>query len=267
MDDDKLSLWGRFQKGFQILKKPFVYLLVGVVVVLEMVPTGLLPWNTGLYLYGGALIGLLYMILEMLFEIYEKVLTERKELNIIDADKVYDEIKDIILGSKSKRADIQCIGVAGRNGWTNVIEKLTQENNDSYLVKKSIEFKIDIALLDKDIWEQHSNAFRRIDNYSKTIENIQRRSKYLESVVKDGSYLKLHTYNHLPNMIGLLVNENYLFVTNSYWEKQEGEWTLRAGGTNYFVYDKNDDFGGQEVINRFLGWFNYIAAPDSEKNL
>lgn len=266
MSDDKLSLWDRFKKGFQVLKKPIVYFLIGLVVILQIVSPEELPWNTGLYLYGGALLWLLYTILEMLFEIYEKVVVERKELNIIDADKVYDEIKDIILGSKAKRCDIQCIGVAGRNGWTNVIEKLTQENNDAYLVKNSIEFNIDIALLDKDIWEQHSNAFRRIDNYSKTIENIERRSKYLESVVKDDSYLKLHTYNHLPNMIGLLVNDNYLFVTNSYWEKQEGEWTLRAGGTNYFVYDKNDDFGGQEVINRFLGWFKYISAPESEKN-
>ncbi|MBL4644094.1 MAG: hypothetical protein JKY44_10935, partial [Flavobacteriaceae bacterium] len=51
---------------------------------------------------------------------------------------------------------------------------------------------------------------------------------------------------------------NYLFVTNSFWEELHGTMTLRAGGTDYFVYDKNDDFGGQEIIRRFTGWFNFI---------
>ncbi len=63
-------------------------------------------------------------------------------------------------------------------------------------------------------------------------------------------------------MLGFLINDNYLFVTYTFWETLHGKLTLRAGGTDYFIYDKNDDFGGQEVIRRFNGWFNYITNPE-----
>ncbi len=269
MNNENLTLFDRLKEGYRILKKPIVYLLAGMVIILQSIPADLFPWNTGIYLFGGALLWLGYTLLEMLFEIYEKILTQRKELNIIESDDVYKEVRKIVLGSKDRITNIKCIGVAGRNGWSNVIEKLTQENNEDSLVKNAFKFNIDIALLNQNIWEKNDRSFRRIDDYSKTIDNIQKRSMYLEKNTENGSYLKLHVYDHMPNMIGILVNDNYLFITYSYWEIQEDEWTLRAGGTNYFVYDKNDDFGGQEVINRFLGWFDYIVdhgnvTPDSE---
>ena len=42
---------------------------------------------------------------------------------------------------------------------------------------------------------------------------------------------------------------------------------LRAGGTDYFVYNKNDPFGGQEFISKFNGWFKYIRSINkADKN-
>lgn len=265
MNNENTSLWDRFKLGMQLLKKPLVYFLVFLVIILQILPSDILPFNSGVYLYGTALIWLGYTLLEMLFEIHEKILNQRKELNIIESEKVFSEIKDIILGSKQKITNIKCIGVAGRNGWTNVIEKLTQENHEDSLLKNSIKFEIDLLLLDPATWEANGLAFRRINDYRNTIENINRRSDFINNSVTNDSYLNLHLYDHMPNVIGLLINDNYLFVTNSYWEVQEGEWVLRAGGTNHFVYDKNDDFGGQEVINRFMGWFNYILYSNETK--
>ena len=66
-------------------------------------------------------------------------------------------------------------------------------------------------------------------------------------------------------MLGFLIDDNYLFVTHAYWETLQGNLTLRAGGSDYFVYDKNDDFGGHEVIRRFTGWYEYIKRTRTEK--
>jgi len=35
-----------------------------------------------------------------------------------------------------------------------------------------------------------------------------------------------------------------------------------SGGTDYLVYDKNDEFGGAHYIERFTGWFNYIRQQN-----
>ncbi len=65
--------------------------------------------------------------------------------------------------------------------------------------------------------------------------------------------------NYLPNFVGFLVNDNYLFLNTCYWDEADNnELTFRAGGTEYLVYDKNDEFGGSRYIERFSGWFNYI---------
>lgn len=174
MNNENTSLWDRFKLGMQLLKKPLVYFLVFLVVILQILPSDILPFNSGVYLYGAALIWLGYTLLEMLFEIHEKILNQRKELNIIESEKVFSEIKDIILGSKQKLTNIKCIGVAGRNGWTNVIEKLTQENHGDSLLKNSIKFEIDLLLLEPATWEANGLAFRRINDYRNTIENINR---------------------------------------------------------------------------------------------
>ena len=63
-------------------------------------------------------------------------------------------------------------------------------------------------------------------------------------------------------MLGFLVNDNYLFVTYAFWENYHGTLTIRGGGTEYFEYNKNDEFGGQEIIRRFNGWFTYITGSD-----
>ena len=70
----------------------------------------------------------------------------------------------------------------------------------------------------------------------------------------------------MPNMLGFLVNDNYLFVTYAFWENLHGKMTLRGGGTEYFEYDKNDEFGGQKVIRRFNGWFDYILSSNDESS-
>jgi hypothetical protein len=75
--------------------------------------------------------------------------------------------------------------------------------------------------------------------------------------------LELYFYDHMPNMLGFLVNDNYLFLTYAHWEHRGGDLVLRAGGSDYFMYNKSDRFGGPEFIKRFTGWFNFIQTTSS----
>lgn len=259
MKTEKKSLLDLLQDGYEAAKKPIAYIMMLLAVLLGSLPSEILPDSIQEITYSSVLLILALMLLQILFEIYEKVMEEEKVLNIKEHDQLYSEIRKIIFNSKDKTTTIKCIGVAGRNCWGDIVEKFTQENNDDYLGKQAIHFNIDIALLDIKTWKTNHQSLRRIGDYSQTIDNIKLRSEHIKETSLDGSNLNLHFYSHMPNMIGILVNNNYLFVTYTYWEIQENEWTLRAGRTNHFVYDRNDNFGGQEMINRFLGWFNYIT--------
>ncbi len=60
----------------------------------------------------------------------------------------------------------------------------------------------------------------------------------------------------MPNFIGYLINDNYLFTTLAYWELEDGsenKLALRGGRRPHIVYDKNDGFGGDYYINKFKG--------------
>lgn len=73
------------------------------------------------------------------------------------------------------------------------------------------------------------------------------------------SKLTLDHCKWMPDTIAPLINGNYRFLTYCRWEQQHDGLVLRAGGSDYLVYNKGDDFGGQEVIARLEGWLDYIT--------
>lgn len=231
-----------------------------VALLLQSLPTDLMPANVQDITYTVMILVLALILMEMLFTIYENSIKEKATLNIIQAGDLYESILAIVL--KEKNVSIKYIGVAGRIGWTNVLAKLLNENNPDSMVANRTKFKVEVALLNPNIQETNDN-FKRFKTVSEISEQISDASIHIPEVSVQGSSLKLYHYNHMPNMLGFLVNDNYLFVSNTFWETLHGKMTLRAGGTDYFVYDKNDDFGGQEVIRRFNGWFNYISNPEN----
>lgn len=261
MSDNEPTLIHRLMEGYEAAKKPLAYIFIFVAVLLESLPQEMLPEGARSISYTGVLLVLALILLQVLFDIYERVMEGRKEINIIKSNDLYASIHDI--ASKEKYVNIKYVGVAGRHGWSNVIEKMINENDSESLVQKKIRFDIDIALMDPGELAQRPSGFRRFEALPVIAKDIAEASVHLPEVSSEGSSLRLHFYQHMPNMIGLLVNDNYLFMSYAYWDKTRGEWTLRAGGSDYFVYDKNDDFGGQEVIRRFLGWFCFIVESEN----
>ncbi len=204
-----MNLIERLIEGYEKAKKPIAYAVMILAVLLGSLPAELIPEKLKGVTYATILMILALILMEILFELYEKVVKENKKLNQINSNELYAEISGIV--GNEKKVSIKFIGVAGRFGWQNVIEKLLNENAPN-------------------------------------------------------SSLNVYLYDHMPNMLGFLINENYLFLTHTYWEYLRNELVLRAGGADYFIYDKNDDFGGQELIKRFNGWFEFIEQEAKKRS-
>ena len=262
MKEPKKSLIERLQEGYEVAKKPIAYIMMFIAVLLESLPSELIPNEVEGVAYSTVLVMLGLILLQVLFEIYEKVVHGRKELNIIDSNELYSKILDIVVDEK--KVSIKYLGVAGRHGWTSVLDKLLNENNADSLVANKTRFAVDVALLNPEVRKDQDEIFRRFQVVESIAVSVEMASKHVEEITT-GSSVNLYFYDHMPNMLGFLVNDNYLFVTYAYWEHFQGVLTLRAGGTDYFVYDKNDDFGGQEIIRRFSGWYDYIIESHQKR--
>ena len=258
--EEKKTFLERLKEGYEAAKKPIAYIIMFVALLLESIPTEFMPPSIQQTTYTVMILVLALILMEMLFTVYEKAIEEKATLNIIEAGDLYNSILAIVLNEKN--VSIKYIGVAGRIGWTNVLAKLLNENDADSMVANRTKFKVQVALLDPKVQNQNSD-FKRFGTVGDISEQIENAAQHIPEFSVPGSEVKLYHYDHMPNMLGFLVNDNYLFVTYSFWETLHGKMTLRAGGTDYFVYDKNDDFGGQEVIRRFNGWFNYISNPEN----
>lgn len=253
------SLIDRLIEGYTKAKKPIAYIMMILAVLATTLPDGLLPAKLEAVGYTSILLALALILMEVLFDLYEHVVTENKEVNIINSNELYSEILGIV--GKDKKVRIKYIALAGRFGWQNVLEKLLNENDPNSLVSKRIQFEIEIALFDPAECKKNP-MFERFDTIESTARSIKKMSELISKTAMPGSSLKMHYYDHMPNMIGFLVDDNYLFLTYTHWEHLRGELILRAGGSDYFVYDRNDRFGGQEFIRRFAGWFDFIQQKN-----
>jgi len=263
MKNNKMTMVERLIEGYEKAKKPIAYSVMIIAVFLGALPSEIIPPQFKDITFTSVLLILSLILMEILFELYEKIVKDKSRINQINSNELYDEIQGIV--GNEKKVSIKFIGVAGRFGWQNVIEKLLNENDPNSLISNKTQFEIQMALLSPETCNRHK-YFERFDAVSIIMKSIQRTAEILPEVAEPNSKLSLHVYDHMPNMLGFLINENYLFLTQTYWEYLRNELVLRAGGSDYFVYNKNDDFGGQELIKRFNGWFEFITEQSNQKD-
>lgn len=261
MTRKKLRFIDRLLEAYDLAKKPIAYIVVICALLLQTLPDDLLPHYARDVTYTAVLLALALIVLQVLFEIYDNV-KEPKELNVITSNDLLESILDIV--SKERKVSIKYIGIAGRHGWTSVLEKLLHESDPDSLIGNRTRFEIDVALLNPAVQSTNTSMYWRFETVASIANTVRAMGENLPDGAVSGSRVHLHLYDHMPNVLGFLINENYLFLTHAYWEQLQGRLTLRGGGTDYFVYDKNDDFGGQEMIRRFMGWYDFIL--DSHDN-
>ena len=266
----ELTFYEKIRNYYEKTKKAITIILVFFTAILEFLPTQIFDFfqpEVTQSVKAGLIFTLLVILLQLLFDIHKQLREHLNEIKPITSNQLLQEIGELV--SNYSTINIQYVGVAGRHGWFTVINKLLEEGSEfSVLNRKVI---IDIALISQEIKDEINSGTNRYSSIDTVTSEIGRLKSIYKKKGKDIE-INLYRYDHMPNFIGFLVNGNFLFSSFAYWEKQDSDWILRGGGTDYIVYDKNDNFGGDYYIKRFEKWFEYIKSKSemhsssSEKN-
>lgn len=252
----ELTFYEKIRNYYEKTKKAITIILVFFTATLEFLPAQILDFfqpQVAQSVKAGLIFTLLLILLQLLFDIHKKLREHLNEVKPITSNQLLQEIGELV--SNYTTVNIQYVGVAGRHGWFTVINKLLEEGSEFSVLNKKV--VVEIALISQGIKDEinsGTNRYSSIDTVTSEIERLksiyQRKGRDIE--------INLYRYDHMPNFIGFLINGNFLFSSFSYWEQQDSDWILRGGGTDYIVYDKNDNFGGDYYIKRFEKWFEYI---------
>ena len=260
------SFIDRLKEAYEKAKKPLAFILAISIICVEILSKfSFIPPDIKHAIELTLIATFAGIIMEVLFRIYEKVVSDKGHLKVIKPNDLYDEILNLV--KTGKKVNIQCIGVAGRYGWYSVLSRLLDKSNDDSLHEAN-KFEVEVALISPKYYEENKKILERFDAVFPVVEDIKRTQAQLEKQYPNDDHKKinLYFYDHLPNFVGFLINENYLFLNSCYWEELDNnDLMFRAGGTEYLIYDKNDEFGGAKFIERFSGWFNYIKRNNIEK--
>ncbi len=248
----------RLQEAYEKTKKILAYIIVVSIMLIEALSKlTFIESETKNILELALIIPITLIIMEVLFHIYDKIVADKGHLKQINSNSLYDEILNLVKSNKNVK--IQCIGVAGRYGWYSVIKRLLDRNNQDSLHEAN-KFDIEIALISPKFLEKNKIIFEKYEALIPIIHDIQRNQEVINNQYKnENKKINLYLYEHMPNFVGFLINDNYLFLNMCFWEETEnGELDFRGAGTNYLIYDLNDDFGGSQYVKRFKGWFEFI---------
>lgn len=256
------SMVQRLKTAYQTTKRELVgfsAILLVVVLVIERIPVQLIGANTAIHLKTITAIFIGLIALQVLFEIYERLEKSLSELEEIPANGLLDRIRGIV--EKDRVITLDFIGVAGRNGWQKVIAYLLDDTDEQNSILEKRKIHIRIALIGDNALEQIGDGGKIYSQVTAIAESIISTEDRLRKAGYSNVTIELYRYDYVPTILGILVNDNYLFLGHTYWQNDpDKKLKLRGGGQQYIAYDKNDVFGGKFFIERFQGWFNYYMS-------
>ncbi|PAY01610.1 hypothetical protein CKO50_09775 [Pseudoalteromonas sp. HM-SA03] len=261
----KANLLARLRIAYETTKKELLILLLLLAVVVDMLPTELFfrveVANT---IKTGLMLPIAFILLELLFKIYDAVLHNRREVKIIKSNDLLGDIGRLC--ESEREINIKYIGVAGRHGWSTVIARFLDPSSEMCLLSKK-QIVIEIALLAPQQVGSIDGGTERYSVVQSVLKEIEFTKQRLQAEGMKHVTIKTYLYEHTPNFLGFLVNDNYLFTSLTYWEYVgTGEKYLRGGGTDYIVYDKNDGFGGAYYLKRFESWFCHCVESTHQES-
>lgn len=260
--EKKKSFLERLKDAYENMKKELAMAIIFVALLVDVLPGELFPGNSIESIQIGLIFTLSLIILEVVFDIYARVKESNKCIKIIKSNDLLENINRLVESERS--VEIDYVAIAGRHGWSTVLAKFLDPENDLSLLNKR-EVIVRIALVSDEVLNELGDGRTRYSTVDAIIEEIEFAKKKLAREGYQNIKIEIYRYHHLPNFIGFLVNGNYLFTAMSYWEAQDKKpANLRGGGTDYLVYDKNDGFGGGFFVKRFAGWFSYAAREENK---
>lgn len=257
---DKSRFYERLKEAYIAFKREICFFMLSLILIIQLFPAAVLSTTLSetavLNIKISILIVLGLQLINFLFDIYDKVQQDIRRVTIIESTDLLESIYRLV--KNENEINIKYITIAGATGWGDVLCKFLDKADSHCLLAKR---KIKIAAVADSSLDQLGEQGHRYESVSTTVDEINRTVTRLENSGYKNVDIHLYRNTHMPNFIGYLINDNYLFVTLAYWELEDGsesKLVLRGGRRPHIVYDKNDGFGGGYYINKFKGWFTYI---------
>ena len=163
---------------------------------------------------------------------------------------------------KNAKTSICVIGVSLRYSWP-VIKNVTQEYYVENKQKKTIEIKL--CLIDEG-WVMQSGLSLMHMRKMHTDEDIRQYRKTYQSLISRGILnLSVHYYSSFPHMHGICIDNEELFLSDSYWQKsntrenKSSSPMLTIGENEYILYSVNDKPIGEEKISQFNHYYDFLG--------
>ncbi|NRD20206.1 hypothetical protein HNV08_09100 [Winogradskyella eckloniae] len=264
----KLTIYERIEKFLDKSKIPTAYVLFIYITSVQYIPDNWVSEDFKNVSLWPVAITLGIIILRIFFDIYKKINEPKKTLpfynkwgDLIDSGEFLKIFKKRL--HDDKVLNIKIIGISLRFHWS-YIKNLMEE----YLLQdKNVEFNISLSMLDTDAYDSLEfidESFKQkfliqaqatendIELFKKNYEKQNRTSK---------CNITLHKYTFMPSFYGILLDDKFLFLGNTYWGKD----MIRSAGQSYNLYVEDDDFSGSERIKIFNSWLNYIENKSKSK--
>ncbi len=258
----KKSIYERIDDFLQKSKVPTAYILFIYIASVEYIPNSWVSEDFKEASLWSTAIALGLIILGIFFEIYKKINEPKKSLpffrkwnDVINSGEFLDLFKKRL--HDDKIIYIKIIGISLRFHWP-YIKNLMEE----YIIQdKNVEFNVTIAMLNteayddlqfidkkfKDKFLMHSKATKNDINFFKSVYESKNNSCKCN--------IELLEYNFMPPFYGISLDDKFLFLGNTYWNK---DGIFRGAGQSYNIFTEDDHFSGSEKIKIFNSWIEYV---------
>ncbi len=161
----------------------------------------------------------------------------------------------------SVETSVCIIGASLRFSWP-VVQNVTQDYyKNTKLINK---INIKLALVDEG-WTKESGIELKHTRSMDRDEEIREYKKNHQSLINDGMLnLSVYCYRLLPQIHGICIDNEVLFLSDSYWEKDStikdisSPPVLVVGENEYILYLINDKSNGAGKIYQFNHYFDFI---------
>jgi len=95
--------------------------IIFIALLVDVLPGELFPGNSIESIQIGLIFALSLIILEVVFDIYERVKDSNKRIRIIKSNNLLENINRLV--ENDRTIDIDYVAIAGRHGWSIVLAK------------------------------------------------------------------------------------------------------------------------------------------------
>ncbi|PHS70367.1 MAG: hypothetical protein COB23_04440, partial [Methylophaga sp.] len=231
----QLSFYDRLKNAFENTKKELCIIIILLAIIVDVVPLDFLPIDVSNNIQSGLILALSLIILGVLFDILYQLADQNKKITTLESADLFKNIAELI--DNEKTVTISYIAIAGNTGWGSVLSKLL-DPKDSHSILHKPTVNINIALIDESVLELLEDSRTRYESVTNTCKEIEIVKEKISKQGYSNVKINLYRYKHMPNILGFLINDNYLFSALSYWEIEDGtdhSLVLRGGRRNHII--------------------------------